>query len=154
MLTPQVVELIRFVDIRQSGATFKLGTLLEAQATPVPPGPDRVALNTVLEAVAHEALPLHVSVAVVQVAGAAGVTVGFPLATPPVRLTVRSHCAVVPTRLAVMLQPGLGTCSTVGDAQELWPPGPSITALKAKACVAAQTKFGKVRFGRLVLSQG
>ena len=86
-------EVVPFLLIanRHEGATFKLGTALEAQAVPVPPGPDRVALNTVLEAVAQEALPLHVSVAAVQLVGAAGVTVGFPLAIPPVRLTVRSH---------------------------------------------------------------
>ena len=132
MLIPQVVRLILVTDIRQFGATFKLGTALETQAVPEPPGPDSVALNTVLEAVAHEALPVHVSVAVVQVAGAAGVTVGLPLATPPVRLTVRSHCAVDPTRVAVILHTGLGTASTRAEAHVNCPPGPSTTALKSK----------------------
>lgn len=130
-LIPQV-DPFRETDIRQLGATFKLGTALETQAVPEPPGPDSVALNTVLEAVAHEALPVHVSVAVVQVAGAAGVTVGLPLATPPVRLTVRSHCAVDPTRVAVILHTGLGTASTRAEAHVNCPPGPSTTALKSK----------------------
>lgn len=144
----------RLILTPQVGATFKLGTALEAQAVPVPPGPDRVALNTVLEAVAQEALPLHVSVAAVQLSGAAGVTVGFPLAIPLVRLTVRSHCAVVPTRLAVILHTGFGTASTRAEEHVNCPPGPSTTALKSKLLFAAHTKLGNIRLGFTELSQG
>lgn len=101
-------------------------------------------MKTVLDEVGQEAVPDQESVAVVQLVGAAGVTVGFPEATPPVRLTVRLHCAVEPTRVAVTEQVGLGTASTRSEEQVNCPPGPSINALKSKLLLAAQTKLENV----------
>lgn len=136
----------------QVGATLRLGTAAAEQAVPVPPGPERVAEKTVLEAVEQEALPVQVSVAVVQLVGAAGVTVGFPEAIPPVRLTVRLHWAVEPSRVAVMEQMGFGTASTRGEEQVNCPPAPSMTALKSKLLLAAHTKLGKTRLAFTALS--
>jgi len=75
----------------QDGATFNFGTARAVQEFPMPAGPAKVAEKTVLEEVGQEAFPVQVSVATVQLAGAAGMTVGFPVAVPLVRLTVILH---------------------------------------------------------------
>jgi hypothetical protein len=90
----------------QDGATFNPGTARAVQEFPVPAGPAKVAEKTVLEEVEQEAFPVQVSVANVQLVGAAGMTVGFPVAVPLVRLTVILHWEVEPSLAAVIEQVG------------------------------------------------
>jgi hypothetical protein len=107
----------------------------------------------VLDEAEQEALPDQLSVPVTQVAGAAGLTEGFPTEIPLVRLTTILHCDVEPSLAAVIEQLGFGTASTRGEEQVACPPGPSITALKSKLLLAEHPKLGLVRVASDLLFQ-
>ena len=147
------VVLRLWAEKRHEGATLSPGTAAAEHTIPVPPGPVKEAEKTVLDEVEQEAFPDQLSVPVTQVAGAAGLTEGYPTEIPLVRLTTILHCDVEPSLAAVIEQLGFGIASTRGEEQVACPPGPSITALKSKLLLAEHPKLGLVRVNSELLFQ-
>lgn len=98
-----------FADSVQLGSTTSGLTTELSQDLPFPPEPERVALKVVAVVVEHVAFPVQMFPDLVHVAGAAGVTDGFPVTGSAEPVTVNVQVLVLATRVAVIAQLGAAT---------------------------------------------
>lgn len=105
-----------FADSVQLGSTTSGFTTELSQGRPRPPAPESVALNVVAAFVAQVALPVQVLPDLVHVAGATGVTAGFPVTGSAEPVTVNAQVLVLATRAAVIAQLGAATGAAGGGA--------------------------------------
>lgn len=103
----QLSELADLMALIIHDGGVRAGMISLAQAGPCPSLPVSCAVNLVDVLVGQLALPFQESLELVQEAGVEGLATGPEVTVPLVRVTVRLHDEVIPSRLAVIRQNGI-----------------------------------------------